>query len=277
MFFLQVTKEIASGTSAVWGTFVMVSSVLFVVFFSFYYQRRIVRINGNILRLEKEKQANLVKASIQFQEDERNRIAADLHDDAGPLLATVRLYLNEGMVNKDKPAQLQAIHNARQIVDDTITLIRNISHSLLSPTLKNFGLESGVVNLYEKINGSGKIAATARFNEYEVRLSAEKELLCFRVIQELVNNIIKHSYANFIHLIQNKADDNILIIIQHDGKGLVQSEFNKLVLESDGLGLKNIENRMQVLGGRITFEKGRDDGLFKVTLEVPMGDKKIGS
>ena len=68
----------------------------------------------------------------------RQRLAADLHDDAGPLLATARLYLNENLVNQDKATQLQSIFQARQIIDDTIQLVRNISHSLMPPTLKNF-------------------------------------------------------------------------------------------------------------------------------------------
>jgi signal transduction histidine kinase len=86
-------------------------------------------------------------------------LQADLHDDAGPLLATARLYLNENLVNLDKTTQLQSIYNAKQIIDDTIQLIRNISHSLMPPTLKNFGLESAVNDLFQKISGSGSMNA----------------------------------------------------------------------------------------------------------------------
>lgn len=90
-------------------------------------------------KLEAEKQQIYLEASVRFQEEERQRIAADLHDDAGPLLATARLYLNENLVNLDKATQLQNIFSAKQIIDDSILLIRNISHSLMPPTLKTLG------------------------------------------------------------------------------------------------------------------------------------------
>jgi two-component system, NarL family, sensor kinase len=272
MFFLQVAQTVAEGlrsTGMMTGTGIMLTLTFVLIGFLIYYQRNLYKVNQKVKRLKADKEASMIRASIKFQEDERNRIAADLHDDAGPLLATIRLYLNEGLIHKDKAAQLQSILSARQIVDDTIGLIRNISHSLMPPTLKNFGLESAATNLYEKINQSGKIAATARFNDYDKRMEPEREMLSFRVIQELVNNIIKHSYAGFIHLVQNRVADTIYIIIQHDGKGVVQAEFEKLLFESEGLGLKNIENRMRVLGGRVKFEKGKDDEVYKITMEIP--------
>src|SRR5207245_6682268 len=131
------------------------------------------------------------KAFIHLPEKERQRLVADLYDDASPLLATARLYLNENLVNLDKASQLQSIYQARQILDDTIQLIRNISHSLMPPTLKNFGLESAVNDLFQKISGSGTINASSRFHEYKERLKPEKELIVFRVVQELINNILK--------------------------------------------------------------------------------------
>ncbi len=271
MFFLQTIKVAGSiGYNVIFSTLVMVIAAGVTACFVVYYQRNVIKANENLRRMEADKRASLIRASIKFQEDERNRIAADLHDDAGPLLATIRLYLNETMLTKNKADLHKSILSARQIVDDTIALIRNISHSLLPPTLKNFGLDSGVANLYQKINNSGKIATTVTFNDYDERLSPERELLCFRVIQEVVNNVIKHSYVSFIHLIQTRIGENIYIIIQHDGKGIVQSEFDKLLFESKGLGLKNIENRMHVLGGRISFEVGKDDKVYKTTIEVPM-------
>ena len=111
--------------------------------------------------MQEDQQQMMLQASIQSQEEERQRIAADLHDDAGPLLATVRLYLNENLIHQDQGTQLQSIYNAKQIIDDTIQLIRNMSHNLIPPTLKNFGLESAVNDMFQKINGSGSISASA--------------------------------------------------------------------------------------------------------------------
>ena len=268
MFFLQTTK---SGVSFVLflGTLGMVVLTVSLIVFIIFHQRRVLRFNKKIQYMEAEQQKILLNASIKLQEEERQRLAADLHDDAGPLLATARLYLNENLVNQDKATQLQSIFQARQIIDDTIQLVRNISHSLMPPTLKNFGLESAINDLFQKISGSGSINASCRFHEYKERLKEEKELIIFRVVQELINNILKHSNSSFIHLTQNVHADKFYLRIHHDGRGLVQSDFEKLNKSNQGLGLKNITSRLRVVHGNINFEKDISQTYYKVTIELP--------
>src|SRR5882757_5609444 len=209
------------------GTIGMLALTIGLIVFIIFHQRKVIRYQLRLQRMEQDQQKLLLNASIRLQEEERQRIAADLHDDAGPLLATARLYLNENLVNLDKTTQLQSIYNAKSIIDDTIQLIRNISHSLMPPTLKNFGLESAVNDLFQKISGSGTMNASSRFHDYKDRLKTEKELIVFRIVQELVNNILKHSNASFIHLTQNIHGDKFYLRIHHDGKGIIQEDFDK--------------------------------------------------
>src|SRR5215211_2885908 len=210
MFFLQPTNLSSNSTVLLLGTVGMLVLTVALVIFIIFHQRKVIRYQNKLQQMEQEQQKILLNASIKLQEEERQRLAADLHDDAGPLLATARLYLNENLVNQDKSSQLQSIFQARQIIDDTIQLIRNISHSLMPPTLKNFGLESAVNDFFQKINGSGTLNANSRFHDYKIRLKPEKELLVFRVIQELINNVLKHSNASFIHLTQHNGEENML-------------------------------------------------------------------
>jgi signal transduction histidine kinase len=251
------------------GTLGMVSLTLGIVFFVIFHQRKVTRFNMELKKMEEDKQQILLDASIKFQEEERNRIAADLHDDVGPLLATARLYLNENIVNQEPAAQLQSIYSAKQIIDDAIQLIRNISHSMMPPTLKNFGLESALSDLFQKINGSGNLNASVRFHDYRQRIKMEQELHIFRIIQELINNIMKHSNAGFIHLTQNANATHSYFRLHHDGQGIVQTEFDRLNHTSAGLGLKNIASRVKVLNGRILFEIDPSHTYYKVTIEVP--------
>ena len=269
MFFLQVTENTLGNRMMIVGSAGMVVLAVVIIVFVTMHQRRVIRYHNEMKRLEFEKQQIYLKASIRFQEEERQRIAADLHDDAGPLLATVRLYLNDNLVNQEKSQQIQSILSAKQIIDDAIMLIRNISHSLMPPTLKNFGLESATNDQFQKINGSGVIKASARFHDYRERLKPEQEMLVFRVIQELINNIIKHSNAGFIHLTENVSSNNVYIRIHHDGKGIIQSEFDRLSHLGTGLGLKNIASRIKVLGGKILFELDATHTYYKITLEIP--------
>ena len=276
MILLQVNKS-GSEISLLlfFGTIGMLVLAIGMIVFIIFHQRKVIRYQMKLQRLEYEQQKTLLNASIRFQEEERQRIAADLHDDAGPLLATARLYLNENLVNLDKTSQLQSIYNAKQIIDDTIQLIRNISHSLMPPTLKNFGLESAVNDLFQKISGSGSLNASCRFHDYRERLHADQELIIFRVIQELINNILKHSNSSFIHLTQNLSGSKLYIRMHHDGKGLTQADFEKLNKSSGGLGLKNIQSRLKLLHGRIFFEKDLSQTYYKVTIEVPKNEQAV--
>ena len=272
MFFLQTTNSTSVSLVLFIGTIGMLILTIGLVLFIIFHQRRVSRYQQTLQKMEQEQQKILLSASIKLQEEERQRLAADLHDDAGPLLATARLYLNENLVNQDKATQLQSIFQARQIIDDTIQLIRNISHSLMPPTLKNFGLESAINDLFQKISGSGSINASSRFHDYKDRLKQEKELVVFRIVQELVNNILKHSNSSFIHLTQNVHGDKFYLRIHHDGRGIVQADFDKLNKSNVGLGLKNISSRLRVVHGSIVFEKDISQTYYKVTIELPKDD-----
>ena len=271
MFLLKVDSEVGWFVA---GTIVTLFLAVALVVFLMIHQRKIIRYQVKMQNMEAEQQKVLLSASIKLQEEERMRIAADLHDDAGPLLATARLYLNENLVNQDKASQLQSIFSAKQIIDETIQLIRNISHSLMPPTLKNFGLESAVNDFFQKINGSGSMNVNCRFHDYKIRLKAEKELLIFRVIQELVNNILKHSNSSFIHLTQHNGSENMLIRLHHDGRGITQDDFVKLGKSNVGLGLKNIQSRLKVIRGEILFEQDSSQSFFKVTIDIPKDENE---
>lgn len=277
MHFLQAIETPSSvSTVLIFGTMGMLVLAIGLVAFIVFHQRKVIKYQQQLQRMEEEQQQILLNASIRWQEEERQRIAADLHDDAGPLLATARLYLNDNLVNQDVATQLQSIYNAKQIIDDTIQLIRNISHSLMPPTLKNFGLESAVNDLFQKISGSGAINASCKFHDYRERMLPQRELLIFRVAQELVNNILKHSNASFIHLTQNISEGKFYVRLHHDGKGITQSDFEKMNKSSVGLGLKNIQSRMKVLDGNILFERDGSQTFYKVTIEMPISPEAMG-
>jgi two-component system NarL family sensor kinase len=257
------------------GTIGMLVLTIGLIIFVVFHQRKMIKYQLQLKEMEEQQQKILLDASIRWQEEERQRIAADLHDDAGPLLATARLYLNENLLKQDMSTQLQSIYNAKQIIDDTIQLIRNISHSLMPPTLKNFGLESAINDLFQKISGTGAINASCRFHDYRQRLVPEQELLVFRVVQELINNILKHSNSSFMHITQNISEGRFFLRLHHDGRGITQDDFEKMNKSSLGLGLKNIQSRMKVLQGNITFEKDVSQTYYKITIDIPVVEPEL--
>jgi two-component system NarL family sensor kinase len=251
------------------GTAAMLSLGIGMIVFIIFHQRRVIRYQIEFRKLEEEQQNMLLTASIKLQEEERQRLAADLHDDAGPLLATARLYLNDNLVEQEKSVQSEHISGAKSIIDDTIQLIRNISHSLMPPTLKNFGLESAMNDSLNKIGAAGTLTTSCKFYEYHDRLDLETEQIIYRVMQELLNNILKHSGASFINVTQEVSDDSFVLRIKHDGSGLTQEVYESLTKRSGGLGLKNIQSRLQVLDGKIAFQKDLMTNDFRTTIEIP--------
>ncbi len=95
--------------------------------------------------------------------------------------------------------------------------------------------------------------ASSRFHEYKDRLKPEKELIVFRIVQELINNILKHSNSSFIHLTQNVHADKFYLRIHHDGRGIVQSDFEKLNKSNVGLGIKKYQQPYPVVTGEYYF------------------------
>ncbi|MCX8020758.1 MAG: hypothetical protein N2747_09720 [Chitinophagaceae bacterium] len=131
-------------------------------------------------------------------------------------------------------------------------------------------MKSAIRELFKKISGSGIVKASYRFHEYRERLAIEKELILFRIIQELINNILKHSGASFIHLIHNIHGPLFFMQIHHDGMGIVQADFDRLNISNTGLCLKNITTRISLQNGKIIFEKDILQMYYKVYIEIPV-------
>jgi len=233
------------------------------------YRNRVRIFNAQLLALEKKQQQLLLDASLRYQEEERKRLSANLHDDAGPLLATARLYLNDQLLDQDKTTQAQTISMARSILDEAIELVRSISHDLIPPTLKNFGLHSAINDLATKINGTGVVTATFHFTSYEKRFTEEKELIIYRIVLELLNNILKHSQATFIEIEQLWHQQQYRLLISHDGDGLTQQAFEKHNNQPGGMGLKNIAARIRLLEGSIRFEKESNKSIYAIQIVIP--------
>lgn len=248
------------------GMLVLATGLILLIIF---HQRKMIQNQLAIRKFEENQQRTLLNASIASQEQERQRIAADLHDDAGPLLAAARLHLNENLFLLTPNHQRESIGQVKDIIDETIDLIRNISHRLVPPTLKNFGLASAASDIFQKLNTSGAIKACCTFKNNEKRFVPEKEASIFRVIQELLNNILKHSKASFIHLEEISNEENLKLLLRHDGQGLTTETFLQLAASANGLGLKNIQSRIKLLSGKINFTQNPDTQFFEIEINIP--------
>jgi PAS domain S-box-containing protein len=198
----------------------------------------------------------IFNAVIQAEEKERSRIAKDLHDGLGPILATLNMYL-EWLLNQDKVDEHPDILNLSiNSLTEAITTLKAISNNLSPHMLEKFGLLSAIGSYVERIKKISKINFIINSNVKE-RFSPIVEISLYRVATECVNNSLKHSGASDITIELFKSENNLNLILADNGKGFDV----KSALESrSGMGLHNIQNRIITLGGKVHIKSTKNIG-----------------
>jgi two-component system NarL family sensor kinase len=154
------------------------------------------------------------------------------------------------------------------LLDDGIQKVRSISHNLHSNILKEFGINEAISHFINQTIQGTLINASTDLDKSYTTQNADNDISIYRMVQELMNNILKHSNADEIRVSSIYKNNNLKIVVFHTGKGLTQQQFEELRYNSDGLGLKNIMNRIILLKGTIAFsqvERG-----YEVTINVPI-------
>lgn len=237
------------------------SLVLFVVL----HQRRVIRHQIELNELESKKQIELFQTAAQSEEEERQRIAAELHDDIGATLSSARLFLHHAEKLSASPDLLR---QSGQLVDESIRKVRDISHKLQPATLQTLGLQPALQTLADVYKRSGTVKFDVLPANGIERLDSYKELHLYRIVQELTNNILKHSDASFIIVQLIMIDNELAVTLQHDGTGLDNDAFQKQLNTNKGIGLKNISSRLQFIKGKIMFVQ-QSQHSFITEIKVP--------
>ncbi len=240
------------------GIFGMVLLSIALVIFFVIYQRRIFAKQREQEEKEKAYQKQLLVAAVEVQETERRRIASDLHDDIGSLLSATRLYLRQLSPDASEEKTIDIKKQALSILDDMIQNTRRITHDLMPPALEKFGFQAAAEDMCERIGNSGGI--TVNFaSDSEARLKPRKEVALYRVLQELINNTLKHANAKTINVGIDRKQDYFYFTYSDDGKG-----FDLAAAQAAGLGLRNIESRISLIGGNLAYTTSPGNGLTVV-------------
>lgn len=243
------------------GTFAMILLAGAIFFFFTIYQKRLLRKELQINKMKAEQQEEILKNTVQAQEKERKRIAQDLHDEVGAMLSVVKL--NVGRIEK-KTAENHSkkIANETKIyLDDVITQVRRISRALLPPSLEKLGLTFALEDMVNWINKSDQVTVEYSKSGQPFRLGNKKELAVFRISQELINNALKHSNASRIVIKVRFSKNYMALSVADNGIG-----FDIENLKSSGLGLKNLESRSELTGGRYKMRSAPGKGTYAVLL-----------
>ncbi len=230
------------------GMVVIFLLALSVIVFFIVYQRRLLAQQKERQKLEFDYQKELLKTSILSQEEERTRIAKELHDDVGAMLTTTKLYFGQITPTLPPDEFKDIVSKMKGFLNDMIYSVRHISQDLRPVVLEKLGLIEAIQSLAQTINDSGQIEMLFKNNTSKAILKS-KELNLYRIIQELIANTLKHADASVINLELKHKNNSLIILYEDNGKGIG----NKQLAHNKGLGLKNIESRLSVLSGNINF------------------------
>jgi hypothetical protein len=210
----------------------------------------------------KEEELKSINAMVEGQEKERLRIANDLHDDLGSLMANIKIHFGT-FKNKDSDNLFQRTND---LIDEAYQKIRNIAHAKNSGVLAKQGLYEAIKKQAKSISVSKEITVKVIENGLSERLENSVELAIFRVVQELITNVIKHAQATELDIHLNQHEDTINIMVEDNGVGF---DNTKARSKQQGMGLISVERRIEKLGGTVFVESQPQNGT-SVIIDVPL-------
>jgi two-component system, NarL family, sensor kinase len=233
-------------------------TLLLISFLSYrtYKQKQLLQ-QQKIKQLQNERLLLATESILKGQEDERSRMAQDLHDGLGGMLSGVKLTLGAmkgNIILSEESGRL--FTKAFEQLDSSIGEMRRVAHNMMPEALVKLGLQQAMQDYCDGISESQQLGINCEFHGLENRLEASTEIIIYRIVQELINNIIKHADAQkvLVQVMRNEAELNITI--EDDGKG-----FNKdAALLKNGDGLKNIQSRVDYLKGTLDIKSAPGKG-----------------
>lgn len=233
-----------------------------------FTQRKKYQFQKDINTLREQQQNQLIEAAVRSEEIERHRIAETLHDEVGAILSSTKLHFQGIKTTNMDERDNQLYEKGKELLDEGIKKVRGISHNLHSNILKEFGLNEAIRHFVTTITHDTILKATVDLDNQYQTLTPENDISIYRLMQELVNNILKHSHATEMQITSNFNQEKLQFVIVHNGLGLTQERFEELRYKKEGLGLKTIQNRIILLKGMINFSAGENG--YRTTIDLPL-------
>lgn len=222
---------------------------------------------GRDITERKDVERKIASAIIATEEKERKRFAADLHDDVGPLLSTIKLYidlLKKGNFNKISPEEI--LKSIDELIEKAIISTREISNNIMPSILEDFGLAAAVNDFCTYINNTRSVNIALDHSQYQLTGKRIEETVLFQSIKELVHNTLKHSQAKNIQIFLESNEDNINLFYKDDGTGF---DVDEKTSNPGGMGLNNIINKVKTINGLTMIKSEPGAGMtMLITLKI---------
>lgn len=212
-----------------------------------------------------------INATIQSQENERKRVAQDLHDGMGQLIAALSMFMTKLSSATPPEERMAVVEEAETILKDMHKEVRAVAFNLMPQTLIQHGLVAALQEMAYRLNESGKIKIEITSFQIPQRLTEVKEISLYRILQEWVTNIIKYAKATkvVINLVDN--EDEISVTVEDNGEGFNMAELD----QGNGNGWKNIQSRLNLLKGSIDLDSMRGRNGTTLMLSIPKESETI--
>lgn len=239
--------------------FIAVLSLLLVVALILFTSRQRFKLKAELANEREKRQKARIRAVIDGEEQERKRIAQDLHDGLGQLLSTARMTVS----SLDDEQENERIQNSIQLIDTAVQEVRTISHNLMPNALVSVGLDAALRDLVRRVNESGKLVIN--FDpKVSLNLAESNAIALYRVVQEVLNNAIKYAEATEIAFEVSGNGQGFTLNIRDNGKGFDTTMIDK----SEGIGWANIRSRVEMTGGTISVFSELNEGT-SVNINIP--------
>jgi len=275
---LQEEIKLLEQKDKTWGVTVLSISILIILigtvaYFKFRQKNLSLKISRNELiqqqkieKLKSESQIRILNATIDGKESERKQIAETLHDSVSTLLSSANLHLQacRSQFNGSTPVEIE---KSQKIITEASDKIRDLSHTLVSSVLLKFGLQYSLKDMADKYSNS-QIEIKTDISDLR-RYDQSFEIKTYNIIQEFINNILKHSKASKAELTLYEEDQKLMLSINDNGQG-----FDKdIIPEKDGLGINQIDARIKMMQGKFTIESSEGNGT-KIAVELPIHERE---
>jgi signal transduction histidine kinase len=228
----------------------------------------------------KTKELEKMNAVLQAQEQERAKIARNLHDEVGSVLAMATRNLKETVKHISKAENYyEDVVFTIEILEQSTDKIRSISHGMLPHFLLKFGLEKTLQRLAEQTQKT--LGNPCTFNSKitnELKLNQHYLIHFYSIILELLNNLLKHSHPHSVQFELEKSQTHLFLNIKHDGVAISQSDYEYLLNHSDGMGLESISLRLKLINGELLYQRYSPGGTIQLAMpltETNLSDEKI--
>lgn len=239
---------------------IIVASLVFILLLAggFLFYRTKQKQKNKLAQIRIEEQQKGLSAVIHAQEEERKRIAKDLHDGIVQQLGGLKLGLQKVFSGKENDETNKIV----EILDNSAQELRELSHKMMPRALGELGLIPALEDMLENSLGNSTIIHQFEHFGINSRFSEKIEIAIYRISQELINNVIKHSGATKVNVQLFKTGNDVILIVEDNGQGIKDNK-------KDGIGLMNISSRLDTINGKVNFEPSPESGTL-ATVKIPV-------